>query len=127
MDLILTTSNWLHLNSLIWKNNGFEITPTYFTAHLISKCIFIEIHKGNIMSSIQICENGACDFQQIYKDKPIHAENKYFKNIILTTESQLKWELDNFFCNYDTLYKEVPLTPFIILISITNDIKLNLD
>lgn len=103
MDLILTTSNWLHLNSLIWKNNGFEITPTYYTAHLISKSIFIEIHKGNIMSSIQIWENGACDFQQIYKDKPIDAENKYFKNIILTTESQLKWELDNFFCNYDTL------------------------
>lgn len=65
--------------------------------------IQIEILKGNIILTIQIWESGTCNFFQIYNDKSIDAENKYFKNVILRTEQQLNWKLDNFFCNLESL------------------------
>lgn len=103
MDIKLISNNWIEKNSDLWKKNGFVIINHFWSEDRILNSIEIEVHKENIMSSITIWESGACDFLQIYKDKDINAENKYFKNVILKFEYQLNWELDNFFCNYESL------------------------
>ena len=103
MDIKKLTNNWIDKNSNLWNKHGFELINHKWTENRTDNSIEIEIHKGNVMSTIQIWESGACDFLQIYKDKDINADNKYFKNVILKTEQQLNWKLDNFFCNFDSL------------------------
>ena len=103
MDIKKLTNNWIERYLDLWTKNGFELINHKWSENRTDNSIEIEIHKGNIMSSITIWESGACDFLQIYKDKYINADNKYFKNVILKTEQQLNWELDNFFCNFDSL------------------------
>jgi hypothetical protein len=103
MEIKKLTNNWFEKNMPLWNKQGFELINHKWSENRTDNSIEIEIHKGNIMSSITIWESGACDFLQIYKDKDIKADNKYFKNVILKTEQQLNWELDNFFCNYESL------------------------
>lgn len=103
MTIKRLTNNWLEKYRSMWEKQSFEIIIHNWSEDRTENSIEIEIHKGNLMSSITIWESGACDFLQIYKNKDINSDNKYFKNVILKTENQLNWELDNFFCNYESL------------------------